>query len=295
MKSQQEVQLSDDLRQLVADQPFEPDLAAIERRGRQSRRRGLAVKGAAGLAVALVAGAAGVAVAGPGSARPAISQSATSQPAVVTAAYVVRHVEATLGDASSVIVRTTQENSAGLPGSTAEPLITEWTDPRTGNSYGMQGIGSSQEVFWESTYFAGRVLHWRDTEADYSTHTWFVSVSHAAGPVSGPLPAGPSEPGGTPQQIAQELRAGTFKIVGHGEVNGHQATELQLVLGSFQNDLWVDSTTYQPVREIRTITAGSHVVRAVVNESWIARTPALVNLANHPHPPAGFRQVAPPQ
>jgi hypothetical protein len=290
MKSQQEVQLSDDLRQLVAAPPFEPDLTAIERRGRQSRRRGLAAKSAAGLAVALVAVAAGVAVAGPGGARPA-----TGQPAVVTAAYVVRHVEATLGDASDFIVRTTQESSTGRPGSTGEPLITQWTDPRTGSTYGLQGTGSSQQLFWGSTYFVGRVLHWRTTEADYSTRTWFVSKIHAAEPVSGPLPSGPSVPGGSPEQIAQELRAGTFTIVGHGEVNGHRATELRMVLGPVENDLWVDSTTYQPVREIKTITVRSQVDRIVLNESWIPRTPALVNLANHPQIPAGFRQVAPPQ
>jgi hypothetical protein len=290
MKSQQEVQLSDDLRQLVAGQPFEPDLVAIERRGRQSRRRGLAARGAAGLAMALAAGVAGVALASPGAARPA-----ASRPAVVTAAYVVRHVEATLGDASDFIVRTTQQSSSGVPGSTAQPLMTQWTDPRTGRSYGTQGTGSSREVSWASTYFAGRVLHWRDTEADYSTRTWFVSVIHAAEPVSGPLPSGPSVPGGSPQQIAQELRAGTFTIVGHGEVNGHQATELRMMLGPVENELWVDSATYQPVREIKTITVASHADRIVLNESWIARAPALVSLANHPQIPAGFRQVAPPQ
>jgi hypothetical protein len=288
MKSQQEIQLSDDLRQLVAGPPIAVDLEAIERRGRQSRRTGIAVKAVAGLAVALVAGAAIAVQGGAGGAGPAPSKSS-----VVTAAYVARQVEATLADASNFIVRTTQQGSSGGP-------VTQWTDPRTGSSYGVQGTGSAKELSWGSTYFVARVLHWRTTEADYSTRTWFVSVAHAAEPVQGPLPAGLSVPGGTPQQITQELKAGTFKIVGHGEVNGHQATELQLVLGSFQDDLWVDSTTYQPVREIRTLeirtlNAPAHVDRITLNESWIPRTPALVNIANHPQIPAGFRQVAPPQ
>ena len=61
MNSQDELQLSDDLRHLVADPPFVPDIEAIERRGRRQRRRGLAVRGLAGLSVAGVA-VAGVAV-----------------------------------------------------------------------------------------------------------------------------------------------------------------------------------------------------------------------------------------
>jgi hypothetical protein len=287
MKSQQEVQLSDDLRQLVAGPPIAVDLEAIERRGRQSRRTGIAVKAVAGLAVALVAGAAIAVQGGAGGAGPV-----TSKPSVVTAAYVVRHVEATLGDASNFIVRTTQQSSSGGP---ISPPVTQWTDPRTGSSYGVRGSGSARVLFWGSTYFVDRVLHWRTTEADYSTRTWFVSVMHAAESVQGPLPSGPSVPGGSPQQITQELKAGTFTIVGHGEVNGHQATELRMVLGPLVNDLWIDSTTYQPVRETKTLTAPTHVDRLTINESWIPRTAALVNIANHPQIPAGFRQVAPPQ
>ena len=33
----------------------------------------------------------------------------------------------------------------------------------------------------------------------------------------------------------------------------------------------------------------------VFNESWIARTPGLLSLANHPQIPAGFTQVPAPR
>lgn len=36
-------------------------------------------------------------------------------------------------------------------------------------------------------------------------------------------------------------------------------------------------------------------VRLIENESWLPRTPALLNMVNHVHIPTGFRQAAPPQ
>jgi hypothetical protein len=56
MNSQLERQLGEDLRALVASQPFEPDLAAIERRGRWCLRRRIVLTRTglgAGLAVAV--------------------------------------------------------------------------------------------------------------------------------------------------------------------------------------------------------------------------------------------------
>jgi hypothetical protein len=36
-------------------------------------------------------------------------------------------------------------------------------------------------------------------------------------------------------------------------------------------------------------------VKLVVNETWLARTKSLLDMVNHVHIPAGFKQVAPPQ
>lgn len=36
-------------------------------------------------------------------------------------------------------------------------------------------------------------------------------------------------------------------------------------------------------------------VRLIGNETWLARTTSLLDMVNHAHIPAGFRQVAPPQ
>ena len=172
------------------------------------------------------------------------------------------HVEAALGKADNYIIRTATHGYSG-------GVYTEWTDPRTGSSYGDQGVGSHKTLSWNSTFFVAKVLHWSTTEADYSSHSWFVSIIHAAGPIQGPPPTGPDVPGGSPAQIKKWLEDGTYKIVGHGYVNGHHA--------------------------VKAFTGGlkGHVLS--FDEVWLPRAAALVKIANHPQIPAGFNRVAAPK
>ena len=64
-------------RDLVADQPFTPDVAVIEQRARQARRRHRIVQGALGAGVIAVAAIAAVGVASAGSSAPARSAQAS--------------------------------------------------------------------------------------------------------------------------------------------------------------------------------------------------------------------------
>jgi hypothetical protein len=270
-----------------------PPGAAQRARSRARRRRtarGLlagvpAVALATGLILAMQNNPGGPATSATGTtASPAApAASAASQPAVETAAYVAKHVEAVLANANHYIIRETTNSYAG-------GTYTSWTDPRTGSAYAVQGTGSRKVLSWNSAYFVKRVLHWSTTEADYSTHTWFVSVIHAAGPVQGPLPKPADGSDVSPAQLRKWLKDGTMRVVGHGHVNGHQATALraQLAIGTLK--IWVDSQTFEPVREISALGAGQrHTL--VFNESWVPRTARLVSLANHPQVPAGFTQV----
>jgi hypothetical protein len=270
-----------------------PSGAAQRARSRARRRRtarGLlagvpAVALATGLVLAMQNNTRGPATSATGTtASPAApAASAASQPAVETAAYVTEHVEAVLANANHYIIRETTNSYSG-------GTYTSWTDPRTGSAYAVQGTGSRKVLSWNSAYFVKRVLHWSTTEADYSTHTWFVSVIHAAGPVQGPLPKPADGNDVGPAQLRKWLKDGTMRVVGHGHVNGHQATALraQLAIGTLK--IWVDSQTFEPVREISALGAGQrHTL--VFNESWVPRTARLVSLANHPQVPAGFTQV----
>jgi hypothetical protein len=270
-----------------------PPGAAQRARSRARRRRtarGLlagvpAVALATGLVLAMQNNPGGPATSATGTtANPtAPAATAASQPAVETAAYVAKHVEAVLANANHYIIRETTNSYAG-------GTYTSWTDPRTGSAYAVQGTGSGKVLSWNSAYFVKRVLHWSTTQANYSTHTWFVSVIHAAGPVQGPLPK-PADGGDvSPAQLRHWLKDGTMRVVGHGHVNGRQATALraQLAIGTLK--IWVDSQTFEPVREISSLGVGQrHTL--VFNESWVPRTARLVSLANHPRIPAGFTQV----
>jgi hypothetical protein len=270
-----------------------PPGAAQRARSRARRRRtarGLlagvpAAALATGLVLAMQNSTRGPATSATGTtASPAApAASASRQPAVETAAYVTKHVEAVLANANHYIIR---ETTNSYPGGT----YTSWTDPRTGSAYAVQGTGSRKVLSWNSAYFVKRVLHWSTTEADYSTRTWFVSVIHAAGPVQGPLPKPADGSDVSPAQLRNWLKDGTMRVVGHGHVNGHQATALraQLAIGTLK--IWVDSQTFEPVREISALGAVQrHTL--VFNESWVPRTARLVSLANHPQVPAGFTQV----
>jgi hypothetical protein len=208
-------------------------------------------------------------------------------PRAETAAYVTQHVEAALAGVGSYLVRETTSSYAG-------GTYTSWTDPRTGSAYAVQGTGAHQVLSWNSSYFVHRVLHWRTTEADYSTRTWFVSVIHAAGPVQGVLPK-PADGGVlSPAQLRKALQKGVMHVVGHGRIHGRPATALRTRMGVVTIEVWVDSQTFQPVREIKSF-GGALKGALVFNESWIARTPGLVSLANHAQIPAGFTRVAAPR
>ncbi|HUZ25170.1 MAG TPA: hypothetical protein VMV07_15550 [Streptosporangiaceae bacterium] len=284
-----EPQLIEDLRVALDDATARldaPPHAAERARARGRRRRATRGLLAGVPAVALAAGLV-VAVAAHGGATATGATGATaSKPPVETVAYVTEHVDAALANADKYIIRTTQRY---LPGS----ADTQWSDPRTGSIYMVQGAGSSRQLSWESTFYSANVLHWRETDVNDARHTWSTYVMHASG-TSAPS-TGPSVPGGSPAQVQQWLKTGTFRIVGHGYVNGHHATELRADLGPIDMEIWVDSKTFQVVRTIKSFTGGLKGNSIIENDSWLPRPAALVNLINHPQIPAGFTRVPAPK
>jgi hypothetical protein len=306
MSSLQEDQLGDDLRQLASDQPFTPDLELIGRRARRRRRRGLAVRGAtaAGAAVLAIGGLfiavhpMGGSAAGTGASRSGTAAGTVAgrsgAASVETVAYVTKQVKSALGNVNDYILRTDQVQT-GPGGDSA----TNWTDPRTSNDYEiLNDPANGKSIAWLSTYLVNRVLTWKDIEADYSTHTWFVSVIHAAGPIQGST-AGATSNVLTPQAIKAWLDSGKLKIIGHQEINGHDAIGLRSPWVQGYRELWVDSQTFLPLREVTADFANTNGplknVILVGNDTWLPRTSSLVKMVNNVHIPAGFSKVAPPQ
>lgn len=285
MNSLRETQLGHELRELVSDQPFTPDLEAIGQRARQRRRRRIALHGGTAAAAAVLA-AGGLFTAVHGTGGTTVHQGVASGPAsrTETVAYVTGRVKAALANVNDYIDYT----RTGPGGNSA----TNWVDPRTNNDYEVLQDSNGKSIAWLSTYLVNRVLTWKTVEADYSTRTWFVNIMHAAGPIQGST-AGATSSVMTPQEIKSWLDSGEFKLVGRQEINGHSAIGLRgpWVTGGYR-ELWVDAETFLP---LRTIVKGPGNLTRVSNDTWLPRTSSLVNMVNHVHIPAGFRQVAPPK
>jgi hypothetical protein len=309
MNSPEETQLRDDLRLIVQTGAPDPDLDAVERRGRREQRRAVALRGLA------VAGVAGIAVAGslialrhPGAAgaAPAAVTSAQSAPrqrvsttAPVTAprldnvAYVVQQVAEARDPANSVV----EMKQSGIEGS--NPPETIWTDPATANEVLTWVSSDGKVVTWQHQYLdSHRVINVDDTEVDYGPRTWSYRTENYGSPISGPAPTAPVN--GVSYIPAASIKAmlaqGNVTIVGHPLVDGHRTVELSVSLGkqgkAETNYFYVDSQTFQLVRLVRVFAPDSaHPASATSDYTWVQRTPALTELINHPQIPAGFTQV----
>jgi hypothetical protein len=306
MKTEEEIQLSADLRTIVADQPFAPDVAAIERSGRRRVRRGLALRSMAGLGIVGVAVAGGLVAVGHGSApvgssvaavKPTTSATSatgapkTVAPKVETVAYVRQRIEAALNP-SAYLIEAKQTPSDGSTG-----LITIWTDPRTGNTMLLQGSGAASVAYWEHDFFLHRVLHWYQTQVNYGPHTYWIYDMHANGPIQGPVPKGPV--GGNvflPAEVKQILDGGKAKIVGHPIVDGRRTVELSVPFGNTTRkwyEIYADAKTFQVVRMVNYFpeSPSAHFPPIKDDYTWVPRSAATVKLVNHPVIPAGYTQV----
>lgn len=303
MNSQEEIQLSDDLRRIVAGQPLTVDVEAIQRRGRRQRVRAFAVRGLAGVSVLAVAvagslaaathgGTTGSGVASATATRTAVGKAA-AKPAgpakAETVAYVEKQIAATASSLGGYLVKSRQNTS-----STPSIEITIWTDPRTGNTLLLQGSGADRVAYWEHDYFdVRRVLHWDQTQVNYGPRTWWTYNQQVGGPVPGPLPQGAV--GGdynTPAQVKQWLDQGVGKIVGHPYVDGHHTVELSISPGPAKTFvIFADVRTYQVLRTIDYFNQVPGGAPITANYQWSRRSAALVKLINHPVIPAGFTQV----
>jgi hypothetical protein len=283
VNSMEETRLAEDLRLLAASPPDPPDLGQIERRGARRRQRGHAIRGLAALAGLVVATATGLTVAGSGPGpRPG--------PPTETVGYVTQRIRAALNLSGGGVKTTeTQPTSVG-------PL-SYWTDLRTGDSMLSQGRGAARTTYWMEQYFdrQHQVLHSTQTHVNYGPRTWWTDAMQAHQPPGGSvgfMGAGQSSMV-TPQDIAMLLKH-VATIVGHPYVNGHRTVELSIRFGGISKSLvWADTSTYQVVRVVQYLPLGAREQPQVLNYTWARRSAALVQQVDHPHIPAGYRQVPP--
>lgn len=286
MTTDLERRLTDDLHELADHEPVMPDLAAIERRGRALRRRGLAARGTAG--VAIVAGATVLATA------VNTGQAPTELPSAHTIA--VRMVAAVKQATSNSTYITTINNG--------KQISTMYTDL----------AGRALEVV--STTESGTLLYqigmrwhgndWDTRTVDYRTRTWGQATRPASkdatvGPGDVWAVASASGPVDTAQQFAEAVNVGQLASTGQTQHRTPDVTYTYTVTGTetvdgqlcyrvattsrhhLLNTLWINKATALPVRTIGH--PGGDTV--VLTYQWRVprdQTPASL----WPAPPAGF-------
>jgi hypothetical protein len=272
------------------------------------RRRRLAWRSAAGVAVlaaAAVAVVAVVAVVAPGEHRGGVD----------TTAYVVKRVSHALSAAEpgEIAQMTVTTRGAGLyGGKSTTTTAEEWSN---GNQWRLVTYSPDGRPLYDEG-FASSSLY---TLVSYQTRTWVRQRGLGAGPAGvsvlpsppgcelSPAAASPllfayglpgtrSSASSLPSTVARELRAavscGGLTSVGRQRVDGIETIELRSRPGSLASEtIWVSPSTYLPVRATVRVALGHLPGRQqTANITWLPPTPQ--NLAKLTVPiPAGFRQV----
>lgn len=129
----------------------------------------------------------------------------------------------------------------------------------------------------------------RVVSVDYEREHW--TVDRDAVPVHRDIPVITD-----PESIRKAIKDGTVELLGEEKVNGVKALHLRIFgpKRSYRIDMWVDSGTYLPVREIagKAGKDGVFPASAAVTSmySWLPRTKENLSLLELT-PPAGFTRV----
>ncbi|HJP77524.1 MAG TPA: hypothetical protein VJ914_24860 [Pseudonocardiaceae bacterium] len=266
MNAEQEIQLSDDLRHLVAGHSFQGDPDALLQRAQRVRRRNLATRGVAGIGV--------LAVAATGTALGLHGGGNSGAPAVADAAFVAKQVSAALDADASNILRITDLGAGTVT----------YIDQTTQNQHYVSGTGDNRVMFWDSFPVIDHQAHLRDTAVNYKDHTYSTDDE-----VTGQVQGTEATPLSFTTRVKQNLKNGSDKVIGTGEYQGHTVIKLAFAKGRSGYELWVDSTTYQPVHEIVPDADGQP---DAVDVAFLPRTPDQVKQVGTPQIPAGFTKVA---
>jgi len=130
---------------------------------------------------------------------------------------------------------------------------------------------------------------------DYENRTWSTTTYPFGPSTSGPAPE-PQTPGQQAAQLQADVTAGTVTLVGAATVDGQNAVELEE--GDTQTGMqyiWVNPTTYLPVREIDTAPGVSPTSAEAVRTDyqWLPATPGNLQLLTASAAiPTGFTQIA---
>jgi hypothetical protein len=264
------------------------EVAASHRRHQQSRRRKATHALMAVVpAVALVAGGAVVAAHGTGTASPA-----ATHPAVLTADYVTKKVEATLSS-DNYIVETTGNGLVSLhsTGGSITPTlnvlsrgmsVNTWSDPVTGSLQTVIKSAAGTQTTWTTSYEVGKQSNEKSVNVDTATKTAYI-FTRILLPGESPMSGYAS-----PSQLKQVLATGQATIANKSVIDGQSVVDLHLRnINDSTLDLWVNARTFRLVKLVEPVQRQA----VTTYYHWLPRTKSLVAQINTPQIPAGYRQV----
>jgi hypothetical protein len=284
--------LGDQLRLEMADVRADPDL--LRQLRRRGARRTWAISSAIAVPVAVAAVAAViVTTSGPGG--PVRSTTAAPNQQIVDVAYVKAQTIKAVGRAEDYVIYSKDTGSGGY--------YETWTDCATqryrvdtyDKNSPMQRIGEKAP----KPPAGGYPLHHDQTNLvtgpegnqdiltiDWPTKRWYTSHDSSSRPAGGvPNPT-------DPDSVRKAINDGTVQLVGKEQVDGRDTLHL-LIIGpdhSSRIDMWVDSTSYLPVKDIA-VKDQSTKDEESTTYTWLPRT--AENLAKLVvTPPAGFEHAS---
>jgi hypothetical protein len=249
----------------------------------------------------------------------ALTTGSAPVPAMTTAAYVVDRTEAALASTNTQdLIKFAHMTALGnvtfrgldneLSGTSAD--LWQYSQRMRITFYGHDGkIGG--DFASDNSTSPGTI-----TLVNYQNSTWWHQTQAPAlspGPTASATPlASPPPAGGTPSAsscgagqavgigfldlsnwpaaIHRALACGEYKVDGSQRVDGVDAIKLEPVNSAVNSVIWIDPSTYLPVREVQFARTGNAVQ---FDFKWLQ--PDAANLANFTPPvPSGFTEVTAP-
>jgi hypothetical protein len=273
MKSHGESMIAEDLRELTARQPFEPDLDAITRRGRQLRRRHFTLVSGGVAAIAALAVAAGTIYGQAGTQhRPTAAGNVSAAPVGSHVAELTARITSLMRTAQAAHPTEVDKVIAKSASGTTESIVTR--------------SGLELQTTWDASGVKQRVVYTQLTGATSKNPETKVLDIDYAGRVATAQTISLSKTSSKPIPVTLYPDAylpgspGT-KLAGTATVNGQPAYEFTIP-GAYGFDctVWVSKTDYLPLKEV------AHQGATTYDYSWSFESAAV---PAKPSIPAGFK------
>ncbi len=262
-------------------------------RGRLVTAVGVPAVAAAGIVAALILTPTGAGDGGGGSLRVTGSRAgsgAAGPGTVQNAAYVLRRARSRFADEVARGVVLSVVDNSGFPTYRNVTYYDPKTDVFYQNDRAYDRRGRELFVNVDADVPVRDHMHFRTFSIDYTGHTWGADETVSAepfnphpAPLKHPLPPGAMSP---PSAVAKALRSHTVTRAGTARVDGTSVIVLKARAGQDHITLYVDSRTYQPLRETELMRGKFHL--ETVTDVLPATRANLARAEDRPMIPSGF-------